>query len=255
LISFPASRQLIGALLVLTAASFVVAEVTEHERRAGTRYEEWRRAGGRNLREYEEALQSRGMSGAAIRKEIAAIQSYLPKVMDRDAGKDRLGVSPSEFQFDAWVNSEPLTLAGLRGKVVLVRWWTDTCPHCAATSPTLRMLDEQYRARGLRIIAAFHPKPQPLDDVQIERVRRAVETRQFTFPVAIDAHWRTLREWWLTGPSRPATSATFVLDKKGVVRFVHPGMEYHENESGSGHEMCERDLGSVRAAIEQLLAE
>jgi thiol-disulfide isomerase/thioredoxin len=252
---FPAPHRLAAGLLILITATLVVAQVTEEERRAGSRYAEWRRAGGRNLVEYKQTLESKGMSEAAIRKEIATIQSYLPKVMDRDAGKDRLGVSPPEFQFDAWINSEPLTLAGLRGKVILVRWWTDTCPHCAATSPTLRMLDEQYRARGLRVIAAFHPKPQPLDDVQIERVRRAVESRNFTFPVTIDAHWRTLRDWWLTGPPRPATSATFVLDKKGVVRFVHPGMEYHENESGSGHDACERDLGSVRAAIEQLLAE
>ncbi len=50
------------------------------------------------------------------------------------------------------------------------------------------------------------------------------------------ARSRSLKEWWLTGPERPATSVTFLLDKSGVIRFVHPGMEYHDDSGDEDEE-------------------
>jgi hypothetical protein len=78
------------------------------------------------------------------------------------------------------------------------------------------MLHEQYSAKGLKVIGAFHPKfgrEKPLD---VERVREAVVSRQYLFPVAIDWHWRTLDDWRLN--SRPKgvrvpTCVTFILDR------------------------------------------
>ncbi len=55
--------------------------------------------------------------------------------MDRSAGNDRIGVVAPPFKFDGWLNSAPLSLEDLRGQVVLVRWWTDTCPFCASSAP------------------------------------------------------------------------------------------------------------------------
>jgi hypothetical protein len=102
-----------------------------------------------------------------------------------------------------------------------------------------------------------HPKAGRDDPLDVARVQRAVDSRQFLFPVAIDWDWRnrTLKEWWLTGPKRPATSVTFLLDKSGVIRFVHPGMEYHDDNGDEEHTMCVDDMGNIRAAIERLLAE
>jgi peroxiredoxin len=176
--------------------------------------------------------------------------------MDRSSGDDLIGVPAPPFQFDEWINSEPLTLEDLKGRVVLVRWWTDTCPYCASSSPALRALHEEYADSGLTVIGVFHPKAGRDDALDVERVQRAVDAREFLFPVAIDWDWRnkTLKEWWLTGPDRPATSVTFILDKSGVIQFVHPGMEYHDNGSGV-HEICENDMGKIRAAVERLIAE
>ena len=68
-----------------------------------------------------------------------------------------------------------------------------------------------------------------------------------------------LADWWLTGPERPATSVTFLLDKSGVIQFVHPGMEYHEANQVAGgsevHAMCAADMLGIRTQIERLLAE
>jgi peroxiredoxin len=206
--------------------------------------------------DYRERLRAEGRSEAEI---DAAIEGYLAELraMDRTAGNDRVGVEAPAFQFDGWIHSAPLTVEDLRGRVVLVRWWTDTCPFCASSAPALRALHEQYADRGLTVLGVFHPKAGRDDPLDVARVRRAVESRQFQFPVAIDWDWRnrTLKQWWLTGPKRPATSVTFLVDKSGVIRFVHPGMEYHDADGREGHEVCANDMATLRAAIESLLAE
>lgn len=177
--------------------------------------------------------------------------------LDRSSGDDRIGIQAPPFKFDGWFNTEPLTLEDLKGKVVLVRWFTETCPYCASSAPALRQLYEEYHDKGFTIIGVFHPKAGRNDPLDVQRVQRAVETREFKFPVAIDWDWRngTLKDWWLTGPKRDFTSVTFVLDKSGVIQFIHPGMEYHEDNGSEQHAVCANDMGRIRAAIERLIAE
>ena len=149
--------------------------------------------------------------------------------MGRSAGNDRIGAKAPPFRFDAWLNSEPMDLESLRGKVVL---------------------------------GVFHPKAGRDDPLDVARVQRAVDARGFTFLVAIDWDWRnkTLKDWWLTGPHCPATSVTFLVDKQGVIQFVHPGMEYHAagdtdpHQDPAAHAVCPVDLGNLQAAIDRLLA-
>lgn len=199
---------------------------------------------------------AKGMSEQEADSVISADLTYLT-AMDRTAGDDRIGVQAPPFKFDGWLNSEPLTLDDLKGHVVLVRWFTDTCPFCASSTPALRQLYEEYTDDGLKMIGVFHPKAGRNDPLSIERVERVVETREFKFPIAIDWDWRngTLKDWWLTGPDRPATSVTFILDKSGVIQYVHPGMEYHEDNGSELHSVCVNDMGNIRAAIERLMAE
>jgi peroxiredoxin len=200
-----------------------------------------------------------GQSEAEVDSQIAEMLASLGS-MDRTAGDDRIGVAAPSFEFDGWLNSEPLTLEDLRGQVVLVRWWTETCPFCASSAPALREINDQYSPQGLTVIGVYHPKADRDGPLDLERVERAVAARELNFPIAIDWDWRngTLAEWWLTGPERPATSVTFLLDKSGVIQYVHPGMEYHDNMSGldsEGHAMCAVDFGNIQYQIERLLAE
>jgi peroxiredoxin len=205
---------------------------------------------------YREQLESEGKSPAEADAKISGLLEALAS-MDRSAGSDRIGVAAPSFHFDAWLNSEPLSLEDLKGQVVLVRWWTDTCPFCASSAPALRALHQQYSPQGLTLVGVFHPKAGRDDPLDLERVQRTVESRGFEFPVAIDWNWRTgtLEDWWLTGPDRPATSVTFLLDKAGVIQYVHPGMEYHDANGLEGHAMCADDMLGIRAAIERLIAE
>ena len=207
--------------------------------------------------DYRAMLKSQGKTDAEIDAQVSRMLGAL-KTMDRSAGNDRIGIAAPPFQFNHWLNSERVALDDLRGSVVLLRWWTDTCPLCASTSPTLRTLHEQYASKGVKLIGVFHPKSgrdMPLD---VERVRRAVASREYGFPVAIDWEWRTLKDWWLD--SRPdgvrmPTSVTFLLDKRGVIRYVHPGMEYHEATGSPEHAACANDLAAIRAALDRLLLE
>src|SRR5437660_1596717 len=72
---------------------------------------------------------------------------------------DRIGARAEEWGRHVWLNSPPLTLGQLKGKVVLVRWWTDGCSLCAQTAPALNELHRRYASRGLVVIGMYHPKP------------------------------------------------------------------------------------------------
>lgn len=172
--------------------------------------------------------------------------------IDLRRGEDRLGVPAPPLGLEHWLNSSPLEMDALRGKVVLVRWWTEGCPYCTATAPALKGLDAKYGTRGLRVIGIFHPKPA--GDWSVERMRIAAQQKGFTFPVALDAGWTALRRWWPDPEKRGWTSVSFVIDKKGLIRYVHPGGEFHE-ASEADHARCDRDYKDVEQTIERLLKE
>jgi peroxiredoxin len=168
-------------------------------------------------------------------------------------GAELIGTPAPPLKLQNWINTQPIDIADLRGKVVLVRWWTDTCELCAATAPALRQLDKEYGAQGFVVIGVFHPKPA--GDWSVERMRRAAEKFQFTFPVALDGDWSALKRWWLDGGDRSFTSASFLIDKHGIIRYVHPGGEFHPYNGAPGHETCEADYRTIERTIAELLAE
>lgn len=149
------------------------------------------------------------------------------------------------WQVSQWFNSPPLSLEQLRGKVVFVRWFMGpSCPFCSATAPTLRALHERYAAKGLAVIGMYHHKEEtPLDPEQVEGW---VKHYGYQFPVAIDKDWTTLRRWWLDGHDRSYTSASFLIDKAGVVRRVHLGGTIAPQGD---------DMNAITADIERLLAQ
>jgi thiol-disulfide isomerase/thioredoxin len=106
-----------------------------------------------------------------------------------------------------WINSEPLTLAGLRGRVVLVEFWTYGCSNCRNTLPWLKATHAHYRTQGLTVVSVHTPEfPQERD---AGNVRAAVERLGIEYPVMLDAdfsYWNALgnRYWpafYLIGPT------------------------------------------------------
>ena len=145
-------------------------------------------------------------------------------------GQELIGKPAPELNLDHWQNSRPLQLKDLRGKVVLIRWWTaPDCPYCASTAPALNAFYRRYRQEGLEVIGAYHHKAhEPLSPAQVEA---HAQKFGFKFPVGIDTDWKTLDAWWLHGGDRRWTSVTFLLDRRGLIRFVHPGGQFVEGDT------------------------
>jgi thiol-disulfide isomerase/thioredoxin len=123
-----------------------------------------------------------------------------------------------------WLNSEPLTAAGLRGKVVLVQFWTYTCINWIRTLPYVRAWSERYRPHGLVVVGAHAPE-FPFER-NLDNVREAARAMRVEYPVAIDnefAIWSAFsNRYW---------PALYFVDAEGEVRHQHFGEgEYESSE-------------------------
>ena len=143
------------------------------------------------------------------------------------------GEVPSLGGATEWLNSAPLTAAGLRGKVVLIDVWTYTCINWLRTLPYVRAWSEKYKDQGLVVIGVH--APEFAFERHIDNVRRAAKDMRVEYPVAIDndyAIWRALKnEYW---------PALYFVDAKGHIRHHHFG---------------EGDYERSERVIQQLLAE
>jgi thiol-disulfide isomerase/thioredoxin len=117
----------------------------------------------------------------------------------------------ADFSGLTWVDSAP----DLKGKVTLVRWWTNGCKLCSTSAPALTELGKKAA-----IVAVYHPKPPR--DVSADDVRAFAKDIGMPGTLAIDRDWKVL-DRWMAPDKRSFTSLTFLLDKKGKVRYVHPG--------------------------------
>jgi len=115
-----------------------------------------------------------------------------------------------------WINSSPLTLQSLRGRVVVVDFWTFGCYNCRNTLPTLKSWHAKYFERGLTIIGVHTPESDY--EKNLDNVRRAVREQSIGYPVVTDNNFETWRAYGVG-----AWPTTVLLDKEGRVRFTHIG--------------------------------
>lgn len=156
-----------------------------------------------------------------------------------------IGTSAHSWKMTNWLNSEPLELEKLKGKVVLVRWWTaPECPYCRATAPALNGFHADYAEKGLQVLGFYHHKSRT--PLRVEEVKKFASEFEFQFPVAVDPEWKTLHRWWLDQGDQAWTSVTFLIDRKGIIRHIHPGGQYVKGDA---------DYVTMKAKIEELLKE
>jgi len=167
-----------------------------------------------------------------------------------DSGAELVGRPAPAWSFTRWVRGPVRSLADLRGKVVLLRWWTEGCHYCETTLPVLESLRERYP--DLVIVGVFHAKPAPRE-VSDRRILALADTLGFGGPIAFDRDWTTLGRYWLDGhPERSWTSVSFLVDRHGVLRWVHGGGEYHP-AADSRHHRCNLRYQELEAALAELL--
>jgi thiol-disulfide isomerase/thioredoxin len=170
---------------------------------------------------------------------------------DPDPGSELVGRMAPAWSFERWVRGPETRLADLRGKVVLVRWWTEGCHFCSQTLPVLEKLRQERR--DLVVIGVFHPKPpREVSDRHILQVARRLG---FNGPVAFDRDWTALGRYWLDGhPDRSWTSVSFLIDREGRIRWVHGGGEYHPS-SDPRHARCDLEYRKLESVLTAVLGE
>jgi cytochrome c biogenesis protein CcdA/thiol-disulfide isomerase/thioredoxin len=165
---------------------------------------------------------SAAMSGGAMMRTAAAAAPLLVE-----------GVLPPLNGAVQWLNSPPLTLQDLRGKVVLIDFWTYSCINCLRSLPYVKAWAQKYKDQGLVVIGVH--APEFAFERNIDNVKKATHDLGVDYPVAIDnnyAIWRALNnQYW---------PAHYFVDAKGQIRYHHFG---------------EGDYAESEKVIQQLLAE
>lgn len=167
----------------------------------------------------------------AIQEELSVVRGDDPA--NGSVPLEDLGPAPELEGITAWINSEPTTLADLRGKVVLVHFWTFGCINCIHVQPYVKAWYDSYAKDGFVVLGVHTPELS--FEREIGNVRDAVAKAGVRFPVAFDpdyATWRAYRNtYW---------PAFYFVDKTGRIRHVHFG---------------EGDYDGSEAVIRELLAE
>jgi thiol-disulfide isomerase/thioredoxin len=151
----------------------------------------------------------------------------------RTSAADKSGELAALGNAAVWINSHPLTAAGLRGKVVVIDFWTYTCINWRRSLPYVRAWSEKYQDRGLVVVGVHTPEFAFEKDV--DNVRRAVQDMRIDYPIAVDSNyaiWRAFKnQYW---------PALYFIDAQGRVRH---------------HQFGEGEYGQSELIIQQLLKE
>jgi thiol-disulfide isomerase/thioredoxin len=166
------------------------------------------------------------------------------------------GSLPSLAGATGWLNSSPLTAAGLRGSVVLVQFWTYTCINWLRTLPYVRAWADNYKDHGLVVIGVHTPEFEFEHD--LDNVRRAATDMRVDYPIAIDSDYAI----W-TAFDNHYWPALYFVDAQGQIRHHQFGEgQYEQSEmilqqllteagiSGIGHELVSVDASGVEAAAD-----
>ena len=185
--------------------------------------------GGAMMSATNQAMMSAKPEGAAGGDSMAMVMTQKPAAAQLPVE----GPIPSLNGAVQWLNSPPLTAAGLKGKVVLVDFWTYSCINCLRVIPYVEAWAQKYRDQGLVVISVH--APEFAFEKNVDNVKKAIADLGITYPVAIDnnyAIWRAFdNEYW---------PAHYFIDAQGQVRHHHFG---------------EGDYDQSERVIQQLLAE
>jgi thiol-disulfide isomerase/thioredoxin len=189
----------------------------------------------RDVPGYTSALQNRFEGGARVHRKLSALTGNATKqnatLLSCNSNAVSLincGTAPPFMKITTWLNTpgeRPLTLAALRGKVVLVDFWTYSCINCQRSLPHLEAWYREYAPYGF-VIVGVHTPEFSFEHV-VSNVRNQSAALGVRYPVAIDNAYGTWNaynnEYW---------PADYLLDGRGVVRHVHFGEgDYADTES------------------------
>jgi thiol-disulfide isomerase/thioredoxin len=134
------------------------------------------------------------------------------------AALDDLGPAPPLEDLDGWLQSDVSSLEDLRGKVVVIQFWTFGCHNCKATLPNLEALYAEHAGDDFEIVGIHSPEFDY--EKGADAISAAAEKLGVTWPIALDTRKRTFHSWQGSPAYWPRT---YVLDREGNIRFDHIG--------------------------------
>jgi thiol-disulfide isomerase/thioredoxin len=142
------------------------------------------------------------------------------------------GQSAPEINNGTWINSEPLRLTKLRGKVVLVEFWTLGCYNCQNVEPYVKNWHDRFKDSGLVVIGVHSPEFG--HERVLKNVRNYVREHGIQYAVAIDNDYQTWNSY-----QNHYWPAMYLIDKKGVIRYTRIGE--------GGYEQTEKEIRGLLA--------
>lgn len=168
-------------------------------------------------------------------EDTANIRNKLQRLNGEEVNKDTIGKpmydlqpkgtkAPEIIPGGVWLNSKPLKLSDLKGKVVVVDFWTYSCINCQRTLPYLKDWYKKYKAKGLVIIGVH--SPEFAFEKEESNVRKAIADFGITYPVVQDNNFATWQAY-----NNQYWPAKYFIDKDGYIRHMHFGEgDYDESE-------------------------
>ncbi len=150
--------------------------------------------------------------------------------------------APEIITGGVWFNSEPLTLKQLKGKVVIIDFWTYSCINCQRTLPYLRKWNEKYKDKGLVIIGVHAPEFE--FEKIAKNVAQAIKDFDLTYPIVQDNDFATWRAY-----NNRYWPAKYFIDKEGYVRFSHFGEGAYDESEGVIQELL-KETGATDISTE-----
>jgi cytochrome c biogenesis protein CcdA/thiol-disulfide isomerase/thioredoxin len=153
------------------------------------------------------------------------------------------GVMPELTGATDWLNSPPLTAEDLKGKVVLIDFWTYSCINCLRALPYVEAWSKQYASQGLVVIGVH--APEFAFEKQKANVVKAIKDFGITYPVAMDNNYAIWKAF-----QNDSWPAHYFIDAKGQIRFMHSGEgSYDESETVIRTLLAERNGAPVSGGL------
>ena len=167
--------------------------------------------------------------GKAAAAEMPVDDEFVPVEAVSTAGADATDVLISAARAKTapplaegkWINSEPLTLEGLRGRVTYLEFWTYSCYNCVNTLPTVKSFDKRFRDKGLTVIGIQSPEFER--EKLMENINAGVKKLDISYPVVTD---NEMKSWNAYGVN--AWPTIVIVDKAGLIRYRHVGEGHYD---------------------------
>jgi len=225
-------QKIFGVLMILTALSILLNLDRKFQTFVLTTFPSY---GAGLIRFEENAFVQNALARLSV---TAPNKTVLGKPMN-EMLDDTLGTVPELIVGGQWFNTDPLTMESLRGKVVLIDFWTYTCINCIRTLPYIRNWHAKYQDKGLVIIGVHTPEFE--FEKSSKNVQKAIEDFALPYPIMQDNDYATWRAY-----NNRYWPAKYLVDKDGKLRYTHFGEgDYDETEK-----MIQKLLEETGASIQ-----